>query len=82
MIGDRFFSHDSKSQKQWNLKVRHLRLERKNAALIAPVLRAMPVYTDKKKPPEVQGSIIYNAESNCLECCDGTQWRALAWKDD
>jgi len=82
MIGDRFFSQLAKSQKQLNMQVRHLRLQRKGSAVIAPILRTLPVYSDTNKPTEVEGNIIYNVDSNHLECFDGTKWRKILWEDD
>ncbi len=70
------------SQKQLNLKARHIILERKNAKVAASSLQALPVYNDDTKPPPQQGMIIYNADSECLECFDGTKWRTLVWKDE
>ena len=70
------------SQKQLNMKARHIILQRKNAKVAASSLQALPVYNDTTKPPPQQGMIIYNADSECLECFDGTKWRTLVWKDE
>ena len=70
------------SRKQFRLKARHINLDRKNAALSAPVLRALPVYDDKEKPPLQKGVIIYNNDSDCLQYYDGTTWRTLKWMEE
>ena len=72
----------AKSQKQIKLKARRLDLDRKNATVSAPILRAAPEFSDSDKPPAQTGSIIYNTDSNCLEFYDGQKWRALVWKDE
>lgn len=69
------------TQKQLDLKARHLRLTRKNASIAAPVIRALPRYSDTESPPAVEGNIIYNTDSKCLQCYDGTKWRSLAWSE-
>ena len=70
------------SRRQFRLKARHINLDRKDAALSAPVLRALPVYNDETKPPEQKGVIIYNDESDCLQYYDGNKWRTLKWMED
>ena len=70
------------SRRQFRLKARHINLDRKHAALSAPVLRALPVYDDENKPPLQKGVIIYNDDSDCLQYYDGTTWRTLKWMED
>ena len=82
MIADSVIEIVLESRRQFRLKARHINLDRKNAALSAPVLRALPVYNDKEKPPLQKGVIIYNDDSDCLQYYDGTKWRTLKWMED
>ena len=71
----------TKSTKQLELKARRVELKRKDSAVSAPVLRVAPDnYSDDKKPPAQQGSIIYNMDTKSLQFYDGTEWRTLVWE--
>ena len=71
----------SKSQKQLNMKARHIVLDRKNAKVAASSLQALPVYSDSEKPPPQTGMIIFNTDKLCLEFFDGQDWKALIWEN-
>jgi len=85
MMGD--LDHDAveaivKTQKQLKLKARRIDLERKDAAVSASVLRALPSYDNDTKPPAQKGSIIYNTTINRLEVFNGTEWKTVAWLEE
>jgi hypothetical protein len=65
-------------QKQLKFKTRRLDMDRKDAVVSSPILRATPDYTSETRPKAQKGSIIFNNDTNCLELFDGTQWKTLA----
>ena len=71
----------SKSQKQLNMKARHIVLDRKNAKVAASSLQDLPVYSDSEKPPPQTGMIIFTTDKLCLEFFDGQDWKALIWEN-
>jgi len=79
---DKIFNDLIDSQKQLDFKARHIRLTRKNASIAAPVIRALPRYSDTEKPPTVEGNIVYNTDSKCLQYYDGTKWRSLSCSEE
>lgn len=81
IVGDKIVDPLINSQKQLDLKARHLRLTRKNSSLASPIVRLLPQEVDDKMPRQ-RGSIIFNSQTNRLQCYDGEKWKTIAWEEE
>tara|TARA_R100000008_G_scaffold53730_1_gene32693 strand:+ start:742 stop:1572 length:831 start_codon:yes stop_codon:yes gene_type:complete len=81
IVGDKVVDPLINSQKQLDLKARHLRLTRKNSSVASPIVRLLPQEVNDKTPRQ-RGSIIFNSQTNRLQCYDGEKWKTIAWEEE